>query len=76
MWTTARHVMAMQGQGDQEQGAPNLADAIWFYGSTKPELVRQISNPKLGVMPAWQNRLDEVTLKQLAVYIHSLGGGE
>lgn len=65
-----------QGQGDPEQGAPNLADAIWFYGGTRAELVAQISNPKQGVMPAWQGRLDAVTLKQLAVYVHSLGGGE
>lgn len=64
------------GLGDREQGAPNLVDAIWFYGGSKAELVAQISAPKLGVMPAWQNRLDEVTLKQLAVYVHSLGGGE
>ena len=65
-----------QGEGDPEQGAPNLADAIWFYGGTKAELVTQISNPKLGVMPGWEGRLDAVTLKQLAVYVHSLGGGE
>ena len=64
------------GQGDPEQGAPNLADAIWFYGGSKAELVAQISAPKLGMMPGWQNRLDEETLKQLSVYVHSLGGGE
>lgn len=65
-----------QGKGDPEQGAPNLVDAIWFYGGTKAELVAQISSPKQGVMPGWQDRLDAVTLKQLAVYVHSLGGGE
>lgn len=64
------------GKGDTEQGAPNLADAIWFYGGTKAELVAQVSSPKQGVMPAWQSRLDEATLKQLAIYVHSLGGGE
>ncbi len=65
-----------QGLGDPEQGAPNLADAIWFYGGSKAELVAQISNPKLGVMPGWQNRLDAATIKQLTIYVHSLGGGE
>ncbi len=64
------------GKGDQEQGAPNLTDAIWFYGGEREQLVRQIQNPRHGVMPAWAHRLDEVTIKQLAVYIHSLGGGE
>jgi cytochrome c oxidase cbb3-type subunit 3 len=30
----------------------------------------------MGVMPAWGNRLDPVTIKMLAAYVHSLGGGE
>jgi cytochrome c oxidase cbb3-type subunit 3 len=28
------------------------------------------------MMPAWVGRLDPVTLKSLAVYVHSLGGGK
>jgi cytochrome c oxidase cbb3-type subunit III len=28
------------------------------------------------VMPAWAGRLDPVTIKALAYYVHSLGGGE
>ena len=27
-------------------------------------------------MPAWGQKLDPVTLKMVAVYVHSLGGGE
>ena len=27
-------------------------------------------------MPAWGGRLDPVTIKMLAAYVHSLGGGE
>jgi cytochrome c oxidase cbb3-type subunit 3 len=27
-------------------------------------------------MPAWDKRLDPVTIKMLALYVHSLGGGE
>ena len=64
------------GKGDREQGAPDLTDAIWFYGSGRAKLVRQISSPRHGVMPAWSHRLDETTIKQLAIYVHSLGGGE
>jgi cytochrome c oxidase cbb3-type subunit 3 len=30
----------------------------------------------MGQMPAWENRLDEETIRMLAVYIHTLGGGE
>jgi cytochrome c oxidase cbb3-type subunit 3 len=65
-----------QGLGDQELGAPNLADAIWFYGDTHGEIAAQIANPKHGVMPGWGERLGETAVKQLAVYVHGLGGGE
>jgi len=27
-------------------------------------------------MPAWGGRLGDVKVKELAVYVHSLGGGE
>ena len=64
------------GAGDPEQGAPNLKDAIWHYGETVDGIVAQVNNPRHGVMPGWKDRLDAATLKQLAVYVHSLGGGE
>jgi cytochrome c oxidase cbb3-type subunit 3 len=64
------------GTGLRQFGAPNLADAIWLYGSGKDQVVRQISGPRHGVMPAWGERLDPVTIKMLAAYVHSLGGGE
>ncbi|PZP18816.1 MAG: cytochrome C oxidase Cbb3, partial [Sphingomonas hengshuiensis] len=31
---------------------------------------------RYGIMPAWNTRLDPVTIKMLAVYVHTLGGGE
>jgi len=65
-----------QGQGDPAFGAPDLADAIWLYGSSREEIARQIMVPRHGVMPGWQNRLDPATIKMLAAYVHSLGGGE
>jgi len=57
-------------------GGPALNDAIWLYGGTKEQVVAQIANPRLGVMPPWQGRLDEATIRMLAVYVHTLGGGE
>ncbi len=61
------------GRGNREFGAPNLADAIWLYGSRKQDVVAQITHPRHGVMPAWKGRLDPVTIKMLAAYVHSLG---
>jgi cytochrome c oxidase cbb3-type subunit 3 len=64
------------GKGKQEQGAPNLADAIWLYGGTKQAVVESIRTGRGGMMPAWEGRLDAVTVKSLAIYVHSLGGGQ
>lgn len=64
------------GEGMAELGAPNLADAIWLYGSSEEEIAAQIRAPRHGVMPAWQDRLGETTVKELTIYVHSLGGGQ
>lgn len=64
------------GKGNQEVGAPNLTDKIWLYGSDEDTLVETITNGRAGVMPAWVGRLDPVTVKAMAVYVHSLGGGK
>ena len=34
-----------KGKGDIEQGAPNLTDAIWFYGNTADKIIAQINCP-------------------------------
>jgi cytochrome c oxidase cbb3-type subunit III len=64
-----------QAKGNRELGAPDLTDAIWLYGSAPEAVVATITNGRKGVMPAWEERLDPVTIKALAVYVHSLGGG-
>lgn len=64
------------GEGDRDVGAPALSDAIWLYGSSVDDIARQVRNPRHGVMPAWQARLGDATVKELAAYVHSLGGGE
>ncbi|TNE34844.1 MAG: cytochrome-c oxidase, cbb3-type subunit III [Alphaproteobacteria bacterium] len=63
-------------KGGRDFGAPNLTDAIWFYGGDKKTILRTISKGRHGVMPAWINRLDDVTIRELTLYVHSLGGGE
>jgi len=65
-----------KGQGDRTVGAPRLNDAIWLYGGTKADIERQITRPRMGQMPHWEGRLDDATIKMLALYVHSLGGGE
>jgi cytochrome c oxidase cbb3-type subunit 3 len=65
-----------KGEGVRDVGGPRLNDPIWLYGGTKAEVVAQITNPRMGVMPPWAGRLDEATIKMLTVYVHTLGGGE
>ena len=64
------------GTGNRAVGAPNLTDGIWLYGGDRRALTQTITNAHGGIMPAWTGRLDPVTIKMLAVYVHSLGGGE
>lgn len=64
------------GQGNRAMGAPRLASRIHLHGDDRAAVVAQITNPKMGVMPNWNTRLDEATIKSVTLYVHSLGGGE
>lgn len=64
------------GTGDPTQGAPNLTDLEWLYGGDRASIRNTIWYARSGVMPAWGERLDDATLDALAVYVHTLGGGE
>lgn len=65
-----------KGEGMKEVGAPALNNGLWLYGGTKEAIVAQVTNPKHSSMPAWTERLDETTIKTLAVYVRSLGGAK
>lgn len=64
------------GKGNQALGAPDLTDELWLYGGDKTTIAETIINSRNGVMPAWAGRLDPETIKELAIYVHSLGGGQ
>ncbi len=64
------------GKGGREFGAPNLTDGIWLYGGD-PETIRTtIEKARFGIMPAFAGRLSPEDIAKVAVYVHSLGGGE
>ncbi len=63
-------------KGNRELGGPNLTDRIWLHGSDEASVIDVITNSRGGVMPAWDGRLDPATIKALAVYVHTLGGGK
>ncbi|HYF53912.1 MAG TPA: cytochrome-c oxidase, cbb3-type subunit III [Salinarimonas sp.] len=62
-------------KGNRDLGAPDLTDAIWLYGSSPEQVMASVRNGRKGVMPAWEGRLDPTTIRSLAIYVHSLGGG-
>ncbi len=64
------------GKGNVDMGAANLTTKVWLYGNDINDLVYTITNARNSVMPAWGHRLDPETIKSLAVYVHSLGGGK
>lgn len=65
-----------KGEGVRDLGGPRLNDAVWLFSARPEQVAAQISNPNHGVMPGWAGRLDAVTIKQLAIYVHGLGGGQ
>jgi cytochrome c oxidase cbb3-type subunit 3 len=64
------------GRGDRMQGAPNLLDQEWLYGSSRDQIYNAIYRGPFGVMPAWEGRLDDATIDVLAAYVFVRGGGE
>ncbi|SIP94179.1 cytochrome c oxidase cbb3-type subunit 3 [Paracoccus thiocyanatus] len=67
---------AEDGTGDRSQGAPDLTDAVWLYGSDTATVTRIVRDGPFGVMPSWTGRLSEADIVAVAAYVHSLGGGE
>jgi len=64
-------------KGQKDFGAPNLTDAIWLrVDGSEAGIAGQVAKPTHGVMPAWSARLGDTTVKELAVFVHSLGGGQ
>ncbi len=57
-------------------GSPNLTDAKWLYGGDREAIMASVSDGRNGVMPAWEGRLSDAQIKELALYVHTLGGGQ
>lgn len=75
----AENCIACHGEdakGKRELGGPDLTDRVWLYGSDRKSVTDTVFHSRGGVMPAWNDRLNDVTIKQLAIFVHSLGGGK
>ena len=58
--------------------SPNLTDAIWLYGGDPATLHHTIQYARFGIMPSFSlgNRLRPEDIAKVAIYVHSLGGGQ
>ncbi len=65
-----------KGQGNRDFGAPPLNAHVHLYSGSLAAIIAQETHPRLGVMPNWNARLDPATIRSVAIYVHSLGGGE
>ena len=64
------------GKGNLAMGSANLTDGLQLYGGDFKDLIQTIMFARNSTMPAWGARLDPVTIKALAVFVHSLGTGQ
>ena len=69
-YCTACH--GADAKGNPLLGAANLVDQEWLYGFDEDDLAKTITEGKAGHMPAWVNRLDDIELRLLSLYVPSL----
>jgi len=80
------------GKGNQAIGSANLTDSIWrfipdghhsktqlgsvIYTITHGVNQANVKGSRVAVMPVWSKRLSPTEIKELAVYVFQLGGGQ
>jgi cytochrome c oxidase cbb3-type subunit 3 len=64
---------SVDAKGDSAIGAPNLSDAISLYGDgSRDALYMSIAYGRQGVCPAWINRANAASIRELALYVYSI----
>ena len=63
------------GQGGMQLGAPSLVDDKWLYGSSRDEIYQTVWSGRMGVMPAWSDRLSTADIRKLVLYVKWQGDG-
>ncbi len=57
------------GEGNILLGAPSLADGVWLYGGSIEDIERSIAFGRGGVMPAFDDRLDDTQIRMLVAWL-------
>ena len=66
---------SLLGGGDSYGGSANLTDSVFRFGGSLATVRDTIANGRKGQMPAFGKKLDETSIKILAVRVHQFGGG-
>ena len=61
-----------EGKGNPAMGAPNLTNGLWLYGGSAAQIAHTLRIGRNGIMPAFENRLDEDKIHLVTAYIYSL----
>lgn len=57
------------GTGNINLGAPDLTNDLWLYGSSEAALTQTLSNGRNGIMPAFDDRLNDVQIHLLVAWL-------
>ncbi len=60
-------------KGNPALGAPNLTDNTWLYGGSLGAIRETLSHGRNGVMPAFNEQLNESQIHLLTAYLNSIG---
>lgn len=64
------------GTGGLMNGAPSLVDGAAIYGQDATTVERTLRHGRMGVMPAWSERLSPAEINALALYVAGLPAEE
>lgn len=59
-----------EGKGNQQLGAPNLADKIWLHGGSTKKIIETIAVGRNGVMPPHETFLGAAKIHLIAAYVY------
>ncbi len=59
----------LDGTGNVLLGGSNLVDEVWLYGGDVESIRQSISTGRMGVMPRFQDRLDDTQIRMLIAWL-------
>ena len=69
------HCAPCHGANAEGKVGPNLTDEEWLYGGEPKDILTSIREGRPKGMPNWKTKLDEDEVKNVTVYVMSLGDG-